>query len=873
MASEPTTEPLRNMAGSSKSPYIRRHADSPVAWQPLTQESLDLAAQENKLVFLNIGSAPCHYAQLMSQDSWSRPAVASILNKHYIPIMVDKDERPDLDSIYAHYLMSIHGKAGYPMNLFLTSKLHPVYGDTYLEGPTEHDYDEVGEDNPNIVFILNRVEKHWREERERLLAEGTATFSQLREILAEGTRSQPSAMTNAEGTEELGDDVDIELEIMEEAYTGHAKLYDPVNAGFLSVPTDPTMPEIIPKFSMVSRLDYLLRLSHLPSAVRGVVGDPECETATKMTLETLRKMRDLTMQDHLGGGFHSSTQTRDWAFPLFDKVTGHNGQLLDLYLDAWLTTSNPDDRKDVNLSEIWRSKNNEFLDVVISLATYLTSPPICLPTGGFCTSEAADSVVRGATSGSGSSRQLRVGAFYVWSKKDLFAAIEHGSGGTANGELAASFFNVKGEGNIDKVLDPRDEFIMENVLAIVGDEGQLAGRHGITPVDARNNLSRAKDALRRNRDSHRTRPAADTRVIAGENGKVIGALARAGAALKVVDKDLGEKCLSAASRAAALIKEKMWDAGHKTLYRIYGNEREEIKGFAEDYAFLIDGLIHLYEATGEVKWLRWADELQESQISHFYDPRTPASPSSPEAAPVPSPSTISGDDAATTLGPTSTTTETPDFAHCGGFYSTPPAGPHNIIRTKSAMDDVSPSVNGVSASNLFRLGSLLSDKKYVRLAKETILAFEVEMPVHPGLFTSLLVNLVTAKMGSQGSEWLVVGPGTKGKGKGVEGEKANHANSTEPREDDTKEEGSSIVDPGDLKQTFFSSPRAGMRSLVQLTQGAEWLAERSPRIKAFLESKAEGEALDSGVAYVFDEGKGSYRACAADEFRRFGTDA
>ena len=504
--------------------------------------------------------------------------------------------------------MSIHGKAGYPMNLFLTPKLHPVYGDTYLEGPTEHDDDVIGEDNPNIIFLLKRVEKHWREGRERLLAEAKATFEQLREMLAEGTRSQPAENGTGSGCH---GDADLEMEMMEEAYSGHAKLYDPLNAGFLSVPTDPANPAVIPKFSMVSRLDYLLRLSHLPPVVRGVVGDAECENATKMALATLRKMRDMAMHDHLGGGFHSSTQTRDWKFPLFDKVTGHNAQLLDLYLDAWLTTSSPENRSGVNMDELWRDDENEFLDVVVSLADYLTSPPLCRPDGSFCTSEAADSQpFRGPN-------QLRAGAYYVWSKKDFVAVVESGT----NAEFAAGFWNVRREGNIDKLLDPRDEFIMENVLSAVGDEERLAARYGVRPAAARKELLKSKEALKKHRDTHRSRPATDNRVLAGKNGKVIAALSRTGGALRAISKRLGDKYVDAAARATAFIRDNMWDGTAKILYRIYDIDRQSLRGFCEDYAFLINGLLHLYEASGEVGWLSWAEELQGKLFSGVHRAR------------------------------------------------------------------------------------------------------------------------------------------------------------------------------------------------------------------------------------------------------------
>lgn len=834
-----TIQPIQNQAGNSKSPYIHRHRNSPVAWQLLHQNTVDRAISENKPIFLNIGSSPCHYAQLMTQDSWSRPAVASLLNEHYIPIMVDKDERPDLDSIYAHYLMSIHGKAGYPMNLFLTPKLYPIYGDTFLDGPTDHGDDD--EDNPNIIFILKRVEKHWREERERLFAEGQATFSQLKEILAEGTRSQPVEHNEMDSSH--NNDTDIELEIMEEAYSGHSKLYDPINAGFLSVPTDPLNPTIIPKFSMVSRLDYLLRLSHLPSPVNAIVGDDECENATEMALATLRKMRDLTMHDHLGGGFHSSTQTRDWAFPLFDKMVGHNGQLLDLYLDAWLTISTAEDRKKVAnvqediAQELWHNNDaygkNEFLDVVASLANYLTSPPICRELGGFCTSEAADSsTVRSGTSGE--NQHLRAGAYYVWSKKDFLSAISaEASCSTNAGELAAEFFNVKESGNIDRVLDPRDEFIVENVLGCFYATGasskkelqRLSGRYGFSsPEHVRKELLQAKEALRKHREKYRTRPVTDTRVIASENGKVIGALARTGGALLAIGTEessssavskLGKECINAAAKAAAFIKANMWNSETKILYRIYDDEKQDLRAFAEDYAFLIDGLLHLYEVTSEFKWLAWADELQKSQIQLFNDMRTSAQP------------------------PTETA------ARCGGFYSTemptdgsihPHSHTHAIIRAKSAMDDVSPSVNGVSVSNLLRLASLLADEEYRRQARQTILAFEVEVPQHPGLFTSLLLGLVGLKVGGDGS-WVIISEGDEGR--------SNEA----------------------LIRKYHSLPRAGLRSLVKLEPVKDDSDEKEKKKWFFWRNEKIRDLQGNSGVHRFDEKEGQYRRATDEEIK------
>lgn len=494
----------------------------------------------------------------------------------------------------------MNGSGGWPINVFLTPDLEPVYGGTYWPSPGTEligaDGEEVPEDERlDFLVILQKMRDVWPEHEARCRQEAKEIVSKLREFAAEGTlgtrgiatpsspaTSSAAVPTDTSGTPMMADS-DLDLDQLEEAYMHIAGTFDPVNGGF----------GVAPKFPTPAKLSFLLRLAYFPTEVADVVGEKEVAHATHMALHTLRRLRDGGLRDHVGGGFHRYAVTANWSMPHFEKMVSDNALLLGCYLDAWLSTA----AKKGSLH-----KDDEFANVVFELAGYLTAAPIQRPDGGFICSEAADSYYRKGDP------QMREGAYYLWTRREFDQAL-----GDSNQQLsavAAAHWNVLIHGNVDREQDPIDEFINQNVLYTVRDARDLGKQYGISPEESQKLIETAREKLKAHREKDRVRPEVDEKLVTSINAQVISALARTASAVRSLDTVKAEKYLMAASKAATLIKEKLWDVQSKTLYRSYSTERGPTKGFAEDYGFLIEALLDLYETTGEESWLQWADELQ-----------------------------------------------------------------------------------------------------------------------------------------------------------------------------------------------------------------------------------------------------------------------
>lgn len=611
------------------------------------------------------------------------------------------------------YNQSISGSGGWPLNVFLTPELEPVFSGTYWAAPGVHQENAVvendGVDKPlDWLVVIQKVLASWVDEEYRVREEAKRAVIELSHISAEGTLNHPgdglvqSASLPGQGetnptTIDYSREVygEVDLDQIEEAYERITRTFDPMFGGF----------GLEDKFLTPAKLSLLLRATRFPSAVQDVVGPNDCTYISGMGLHTLRRIANGALHDHIGGGFHRYSITRDWSLPAFEKMLIDNALLLGLFLDAWLIPS--------QVPQI----HQEFLDEVLEIADYLLSDRMLSPKGGFYTSEAADSYNRKGDKVKGN------GAYYLWTRKEFDAVI----GDEQESEIAAAYWNVQEHGNVDREYDPHDEFLNQNVLHFVKNSTRLSKQLGIPEDEVKQRIKSAKAKLRVYREKERVKPEIDTKIVTSYNGMAIAALARLGSALigrsSENKEHQGLKYLEAAKNAALFIKKELWDDHQKVLYRVYSGGRVDIEAFAEDYAFLIEGLIELYEATADQSWLEWADELQTLQIKLFYD------------NPSPTPTTSS--------------------ARCGAFYSTVQGAPYTLLRIKDAMDTSQPSVNAVSVSNLFRIGGLLGDEKYTYLAKESVNAFGVEMLEHPNLFPGLLCGIIPWKLG--GRHWIGVG--------------------------------------------------------------------------------------------------------------------
>ncbi|UKZ82467.1 hypothetical protein TrVFT333_010256 [Trichoderma virens FT-333] len=675
--------PLQNCAKQGKSPFIKAYEDSLVAWQLLDNESVERARRENKLIFLHIGYRACHFSRLMALESFSNSDCAAVLNHSFIPIIVDREVRPDIDTIYMNYVQAVSNSGGWPLNLFLTPELEPVFGGTYWPGPSvaRRATEDHGDEPLDFLVILKKVRNIWKDQQARCRKEATEVIGQLREFAAEGTLGKRSitapqqiapagwaAPVSNQPVAKVSDSTavssELDLDQLEEAYTHIAGTFDPVYGGF----------GLAPKFLTPPKLAFLLELD--------VVGEAECKHALDMALDTLRKIRDGALHDHIGAtGFARCSVTPDWSIPNFEKMVVDNASLLQLYLEAWKRSGG--------------RENDEFYDVVVELAEYLTSAPIALPNGGFASSEAADSY---AKRGDGDKRE---GAYYLWTRREFASVV--GADDPHISPMVEAYWDVQEDGNVDEDHDPNDDFINQNILRIRKTPDELSKQFNVPVATVKKNIQTAREALKKRREKERPHPDVDDKIVTGWNGLVVSALVRTATSLKELKPEKSQKYLNAAKACVTFIKEKLWDDKNKTLYRIWSDERHT-EGFADDYAYLIHGVLDLFDATGDESYVEFADSLQKSQITLFYDT-------------------------------------------AGAFFSTTLSSPHTILRLKDGMDTSLPSTNGVSVSNLFRLGELLGDEKFTGFARETINAFEAEMLQHPWLFPGLLGGVVVARLG------------------------------------------------------------------------------------------------------------------------------
>ena len=603
----------------------------------------------------------------MERESFSCPEVAQLLNDYFIPIQIDRDERPDVDAIYINYVQATTGSGGWPLNVFVTPDLEPVFGGTYWPGPN-NSMTAVGTavaETVGFLHILQKMKDVWTMQEARCRESAQEITRQLRDFAEEGVHSHGHQMG------EKGEVEGLEIELLEEAYQHYAKKYDKVNGGF----------SIAPKFPTPVKLGFLLRLGQWPQAVRDVVGEEESANAAAIAVNTLRKMARGGIRDQIGYGFARYSVTRDWSLPHFEKMLYDQGQLLDTYLDAFLMTRDP-----------------EMIGAVYDIASYLTSPPMAAPNGGFFCAEDADSYP------SKSDNEKREGAYYVWSLKQFTGVL-----GERDSDICARFYGVTADGNVDSTNDPHDEFISQNVLKIASTPSALAKKLGISESTITETLKEGRMKLRQHRESLRPRPALDDKIIVSWNGLAISALSRTYAALRATDASKASECLSAAISAVAFIKKELWDPVTKTLYRVFREGRGATTGLCDDYAFLIHGLIDLYEATFDDAYLEFADALQKRQNELF------------------------------------TSSDSP------GFYTTPsPHPPDLLMRLKSGMDAAEPSSNNISARNLYRLSSMLDDASYFKLAGVTVQAFEAEVEQFPHTFPGMLGSVVMGRLGLKG---------------------------------------------------------------------------------------------------------------------------
>src|SRR5579885_1455967 len=318
-----------NRLAHEKSPYLLQHAHNPVDWYPWSDEAFAKAAAENKPVFLSIGYSTCHWCHVMERESFENEDVARVLNQYFVPIKVDREERPDVDRVYMLYVQASTGSGGWPMSVFLTPDKKPFFGGTYF--PPDNRYGR-----PGFRTILENLARAWKEDRARVENSGTQIVAQLRNY-----------------TEAATDRGEAGKEALDSGFNAFRRMFDPRLGGFGGAP----------KFPRPSVHNFLVRYY-------AGTGNQE---ALEMVLLTLREMAKGGMNDQLGGGFHRYSVDERWFVPHFEKMLYDQAQLAISYLEAFQIT-----------------RDGQYASAARDIFTYVQRD-LTHPEGGFFSAEDADS--------------------------------------------------------------------------------------------------------------------------------------------------------------------------------------------------------------------------------------------------------------------------------------------------------------------------------------------------------------------------------------------------------------------------------------------------------------------------------------------------
>ena len=599
-----------------KSPYLQQHAYNPVDWYPWGEEAFEKAKREDKPVFLSIGYSTCHWCHVMERESFEDEEIARILNENYVAIKVDREERPDVDSVYMSVCQMMTGSGGWPLTVIMTPDKKPFFAGTYF--PKEGMYGR-----PGLKDILLRIAELWRNDRQKVLT----AAEQVVDALAKG-----------EEESYIGERLDESI-----LHKGFAELYhtyDEAYGGFGNAP----------KFPIPHNLMFLLRYYRRTGNGK----------ALEMVKHTLKKMRLGGIWDHVGFGFHRYSTDREWLLPHFEKMLYDNALLMLVYTEAFQATG-----------------DEFFAQVVEEIAEYLQRDMLS-PEGAFYSAEDADS-------------EGEEGKFYTWTLAELEELLTEEELG-----IALRLFGIAEEGNFLEEATRRK--VGKNVLHMKKELEKYAEELGYEPDVLKQKLEEIRSKLFKRREK-RVRPLRDEKVLTDWNGLAIAAFSKAGVALGRKD------FLAVAKRTADFLLNTMVDDEGKLLHR-YKEGEAGIPAFLEDYAYLIWGLMELYQGSFEGEYLKRAKELTDFALEHFWDEENL------------------------------------------GFYQTPDFGERVLVRKKEIYDGATPSGNSVMAYNLVRLGRLLGLQEYERRADQTLNAFSQVIASFPGAHTFSLLALDILVKGS-----------------------------------------------------------------------------------------------------------------------------
>ena len=584
---------MTNKLINESSPYLLQHADNPVNWYPWGSEALDLSKNENKPIFLSIGYSACHWCHVMEKESFENNKVANILNEHFISIKVDREERPDIDSIYMNAVQSMGINGGWPLSVFLTPECMPFYAGTYFPTNDRHGM-------PGFINILENIQKIYNSE-----------FEKVNSIAKNVTEHLQHDDNNTNGLINEG--------ILHNAFEILKNNFDDQNGGFGT----------FPKFPQAMIYEFLLQY----------YSKYENTEALDMVEFTLSNIANGGIFDQIGGGFHRYSTDQKWLIPHFEKMLYDNALLVKLYLHLYQITGNSIFKniidKTLNFIE------NEMLD----------------KNGGFYSSIDADT-------------NNIEGEYFVWTKKELTNIFDNN-----DLNLICDFFGIKENGNFEG----------SNVLHLPINEKEFLEKHNIKSSKIESLIQ--KLIHERNK---RTKPNLDTKILTSWNGLMLGAFAEAGVVLN--NNHYTEIANINAKYIINIYK------NHGMLLRD-NNSKNASRGFLEDYAYFIDGLLKLHESNLNKEILNNALEITEDMKNLFWDNSS------------------------------------------NSLYDTSIYHEKLIKRPKDLYDNAIPSPNSVSAQILMKLSIITNNDEYKNISDQLIKSSINLMNKFPNASGNWLCNL------------------------------------------------------------------------------------------------------------------------------------
>ena len=608
MQSTPKQTEHHNRLINESSPYLLQHATNPVNWYPWNEEAFEVAKREDKPIFLSIGYSTCHWCHVMEHESFSDPEVADLLNKDFISIKVDREERPDIDHVYMTVTQALTGSGGWPMTIIMTPDKRPFYAGTYFPKNSRWG-------RPGLMELLPKIAEVWRNDRNKV---NDSADRITRHIVRLGD-GRPGS--------------NLDRQTLDQAQAFFVQAYDAEHGGFGQAP----------KFPSAHQLSFLLRRYHHTQ-------NPQ---TLAMVEKTLTQMRLGGIYDQLGFGFHRYSTDALWLVPHFEKMLYDQAMLIMAYTEAYQVTGKV-----------------LYAGVAEEISSYILRD-MTSAEGGFFSAEDADS-------------EGIEGKFYLWTPREIQKIL-----GEEEASLFVKVFSVKEGGNFEDAGPGHN--IDQNILHLQKTLPQLSKELGISENQLHSRLEDGRLKLFRAREK-RIHPLKDDKILTDWNGLMIAALAKAG---NVLDN---QKYTTAAAKAADFVLQNLTDDKGRLLKR-YRQGKAGLSAHLNDYAFMVWGLLELYQATFEIKYLKDAVELNQQMLSHFWDEEN------------------------------------------GGLYMTADDSEKLLVRSKTIYDGAIPSGNSVAVFNLLRLGHMTGKADYLTKAERIIKSFSVEIAQHPAGHCQLMVAL------------------------------------------------------------------------------------------------------------------------------------